>query len=91
MAGAGGRRTFARPVSRYPAANSEPLPRRPVCSEYCLYRFMSVLYGISYFVSTLLSAQANTQTILESLCSLSTEEFKRQMLSLFLFLKFVDK
>jgi len=47
---AGRRIMIPRPVSRYPIASSEPLPRRPVCSEYCLYRFMSVLYGISYFV-----------------------------------------
>jgi len=53
MAGARRMIPVPRPVSRYPVASSEPLPRRPVCSEYCLYRFMSVLYGISYFVSIL--------------------------------------
>ena len=48
---AGARRALPRLTSRNPTSSSEPLPRRPVCSEYCFYRFMSVLYGISYFVS----------------------------------------
>ena len=55
-------------AARNPIASSEPLPRRPVCSEYCLYRFMSVLYGISYFVSILLRRIAYTECIDAAYC-----------------------
>ena len=38
-----------------PSANSEPLPKRRVCTEYGLYKFLTVLYGVSFFVSAHLS------------------------------------